>query len=185
MFFDTLVTAPLECILHRCTPPPSAVWDSQWAPYLKSALSGGQWPQERKAKIKAAAGLSDLCQLCESERGTLQHRLVCPQVVPTEGWAPLPSKALHANCKLGSQRLLVLSTRALLAIRLPVPQCHEGWFNWWLTPDPRAELESCFWFTDGSLMGPMVAPLQSCGFAVVVTTAHGTLLGFGYGAPPS
>ena len=179
------IVAPLESVLHRCKPPRYIGWKAEWAPYLKSALSGGQWTQERRSHIKAARGLDDRCQLCLSAKGTAQHRLVCPSIIPADGWQPLPQRAWLANDKMNAARLLLLSTRALLCARLPHPAVHEGWFRWILEPDDRVELHSCKWYTDGSLINPGDFPFQSCGFAVVVISQQGTLLGIGLGAPPS
>ena len=179
------VVAPLESYLHRSKPATRGNWDPKWSSYLRSALTGGQWTQDRKARIKAAEGLTDRCQLCGVDRGTLQHRLVCPRIVPEEGWAQMPSQAYLANSKLGPDRLLLVSTRALLLALLPRPAVNEGWFEWVLEPDDRSELHHCLWFTDGSLVDPDAFPYQACGFAIVVVSPQGTLLGIGWGAPPT
>ena len=69
-------------------------------------------------------------------------------------------------------------------LKLPVPPIEEGWFRWLLEPDARAELSSCKWFTDGSLLNPEAGHFVSCGYAVVVLSPLGTLLGVGIGKPP-
>ena len=65
-----------------------AGWEPQCKGDLRSAITGGQWPQARLAAVK---GWTDTaaCQLCQADTGTLQHRHSCVATVPPGGW-PAP-----------------------------------------------------------------------------------------------
>ena len=179
------ILAPLQGLLHKNRPPRKITWRKEWAAPLASAICGGQWPQARKARLRTFQGHTDKCQLCQEAVGTLQHRLVCKHIVPREGWSPIPDSAMHALRKLNGDRLLTLSTRSLLFVKVPIPPQREEWFQWLLTPDCRIDLDECEWFTDGSQMDPTAGLFASCGFGVVVLTKQNTLVGIGHGVPPS
>ena len=91
---------------------------------LRSALSGGQWPQTRLAAIK---GFTDdnLCQLCHEQPGTLAHRLRCPCIKPPGGWQPPPTCSLKVSSKIGTQRLELLSTRGFLVPKVSCEVVHR------------------------------------------------------------
>ena len=98
---------------------------------LVSAMLGGQWTQARKAAVPSVCISDTSCQLCHGASGTLEHRFVCPALVPDGGW-PVPTqracKALHA---IDARRRAILQQRALLVIRLPArPSSDEGSFRW-------------------------------------------------------
>ena len=65
-------------------------WCRKFKPYLTSAVSGGQWPQARKASVKAWGITDSSCQLCHKEKGTIEHRLECEKIRPKEGWPEAP-----------------------------------------------------------------------------------------------
>ena len=69
-------------------------WSPKHRGYLRSAVCGGQWTQARLF----SAGLADdnLCQLCLSAIGTLDHRLVCPAIQPHDGWQTPPPQCRRA-----------------------------------------------------------------------------------------
>ena len=104
--------------------------------------------------------------------------------MPTDGWPYPPNAARLALGKVDGGRLLALSTRALFLARLPAPIHREEWFQWLLTPDSRLDLDECVWYTDGSVLDPTAGIYAASGFATVVTTKLGTLVGVGFGAPP-
>ena len=49
------------------------MWDAGCRPWLMSARTGGQWPQARRAAVKAWDA-DPRCQLCFAQTGTLIHR---------------------------------------------------------------------------------------------------------------
>ena len=184
-FMVHLVAAPLGSLLHHNRAAHRLRWSHKWNAPLQSAICGGQWPQIRRAKLRNFELDDTRCQLCFNAQGTLQHRLECEKVVPSGGWQAMPTVARHANSRISGSRLLALSTRGLLIANLPIPAETDDWFEWLLEPDHRIDTDNCLWFTDGSLVDPLFAPFVSCGFAVIVLTKKGTLVGIGHGAPPS
>ena len=56
-------------------PAKGITWKREWASSLQSAITGGQWPQARKAQLKSFdhASYDNRCQLCFQEAGTLQY----------------------------------------------------------------------------------------------------------------
>ena len=67
------------------TCPTFADWSPKFKGDLRSALSGGQWPQTRLASTKRWVD-DDRCQLCLLAPGTLAHRHRCPTTRPAGGW---------------------------------------------------------------------------------------------------
>eukprot|EP00973_Karenia_brevis_P029873 4119788-Karenia_brevis.AAC.1 len=60
---------------------------------LMSAISGGQWPQVRRAMVPRWGVTDNRCQLCYEALGTLEHRSSCRATCPSEGWPSPPKKA--------------------------------------------------------------------------------------------
>ena len=179
------IVGPLASLLQKGKCRSGLEWSAEWGAYLNSAISGGQWPQARRATLKNFQGSDSLCQLCMCEEGTLLHRLTCRYILPARGWQNLPTKAHLVNSLLSGDRLAVLSTRALLFALVKAPEIREDWFQWVLEPAANIDVEDCAWYTDGSLMDVMATPFVACGFAVLVVTRQGTLVGAGFGSPPT
>ena len=179
------MVAPLGNLLYRGKPTLGVEWQTAWAPELASAITGGQWPQVRRAALRTADGLEDTCQLCNGARGTLLHRLQCPSIVPVGGWPAPPRKAEFVSTRINNQRFEIASTRGLFFALLPAPRPHDGWFEWRLEPAHNIELSECHWYSDGSRLDPTMSLFGACGFALVALTAQGTLVGIAYGVPPS
>ena len=164
-----------------------ARWLSSWAPYLVSALSGGQWTQTRKAKIAKWMISDSNCQLCKKQPGTAMHRFTCEASKPEHGYTLSNTAALELENSLCEGRRILLRTRALFVAKLPAPTPREdGDFHW--VVDPTAKLGAhteTIWYCDGSLVQGRWLPFRAAGFGVVVVTPCGQLLGFGFGSPPS
>ena len=159
-------------------------WRRHHGPFLLSAISGGQWTQSRRAAVPGW-GTGDTCQLCHEAKGTAAHRFVCKITVPDGGWPPPPSKAAKVVSVLSGQRKSALQLKSLLALRVPrPPRSTDGWFNWLRAVPPHICFDETIWYIDGSLLDGRWRELCATGFAVVVTSIKGRLLGFGHGAPP-
>lgn len=159
-------------------------WDSKWRSELVSAISGGQWPQVRKASVPAF-NIQDLtCQLCMGAIGTLQHRHHCTATLPAAGWPRPPKDTVAMLERLSAQRAGILATRGLLVLRLPAPPLQgDGHFAWHVEPDPNVSTDTR-WYFDGSLLNGSWKAFRSSGFGVVVTSTDGDLIGYGNGVPP-
>ena len=100
-------------------------WDHSCRPYLISAISNGQWPQVRKARL-CVEGTTTLCQLCEHAEGTLLHRHCCPATRPPDGWPVEPPGSRIFSSQLTPNRLHALRTRGVCMLRLPVDHTHQS-----------------------------------------------------------
>ena len=155
-------------------------------PDLASAISGGQWPQARKAATPSFGVTDSRCQLCLACPGTLAHRFACSTTRPPEGWPPPPAAASLARGAIGAQRRGILDQRALLVLRIPTPPADNvGKFKWIVDPTARPRAQEGVWYFDGSMLHGKWRPLRVTGMAVVVATPDGQLLGYGVGRPPS
>jgi len=171
----------LNCKLaHRDVP----FWTPKWRGDLASAVSGGQWPQTRRAAVPAW-GIEDLnCQLCHQQPGTLLHRWCCDATRPLEGWPVAPSRVMLVTDRIRQDRRQLLQTRAMLALRLPQPPKRlSEWFTWHLSP-PETIGDST-WYLDGSMLDGDWPDYRAVGFAIVVVSSSGNLLAYGNGCPPN
>jgi hypothetical protein len=160
------------------------LWTAECAPYLVSAITGGQWSQARKSLVKSW-NTSSLCQLCESSTGTIDHRFSCTVSTPADGWPQAPASAKLAMESLESRQLQLLKTRGLLAIRVRTTVTPpEGSFTWIKEPSEHLLDGSERWYFDGSAINAKWRELCSTGYGIVVTSRSGSLLGFGRGVPP-
>ena len=148
-------------------------WSQDSAPWLVSAATGGQWPQARRSAVKKW-GASDLCQLCQSERGTLEHRLNCVITRPRGGWYTQCGDEERFLQQLGDTRQRLLRTRGMLSVRiskwptLEVPRIR------WLTSYPDVTSDRAQWFVDGSLLNGKLPPMAATGGAIVVLDGVGS-----------
>ena len=151
--------------------------------YLRSAVCGGQWPQVRIAQL-AQQETDDRCQLCHEAAGTLEHRRVCPAIVPDEGW-PAPSPAVRAWLEqLEPGRRRTLQTRGLLTVSVVIaPSPAQGWFRW-LVGLPDELPEGTTFYIDGSWIDGPSRVTGRAGYAIVVVAPDGKLLAYAYGVPP-
>ena len=161
------------------------LWTSECAPYLVSAITGGQWSQARKSLVKSW-NTSSLCQLCEVNTGTIDHRFSCAVSMPEDGWPQAPASAKLALDSLEPRQLQLLRTRGMLAIKVrAVAIPAEGSFTW--VKQPREDLldGNERWYFDGSAMNATWRELCTTGYGIVVTARDGSLIGFGRGTPPN
>ena len=105
-------------------------WSKECAPYLVSAITGGQWTQARKAAVKSW-NPTNLCQLCQEEVGTIPHRFTCKSSAPAGGWPQPPPEASHALAKLDPRQVELLKLRGVLAVQVKIPdRPADGFFEW-------------------------------------------------------
>ena len=159
-------------------------FEKKHASALLSALANGQWPQTRKAAVPSWNISDNGCQLCNEAPGTLQHRRVCPFVMPTGGWAQIPENAQLAANTIGQHRLDTLRTTGLLALKLPAKQakCYDT-LQWGKrVPDDHGGRVT--WYIDGSQLLPRRRALSSLGFGIVAVDDEGGLLAWAWGTPP-
>ena len=166
--------------------PVRELWNASLRSDLASAISGGQWPQARKASVPSFGIDDSRCQLCLAQPGTLSHRFTCSATCPHDGWPPPPKAAKLARDAIGPQRRRILDERALLVLRIPAaPANHDGRFKWVVDPTPRPRADEGVWYFDGSMLHGRWRALRVTGMAVVVATPDGQLLGYGVGQPPA
>ena len=159
-------------------------WTAKCRSYLTSALSGGQWPQARKAKLPQFVG-NDLCQLCLSCRGTLTHRHACPATLPELGWTKFDDDAQAFVNGLPEARASTLQDRAFLTVALPIaePQVESrGWV--WLSEQPDPEATDLRWVIDGSRRFASDYTLSTTGCGVAVLDGQQRLVAYAYATPP-
>ena len=115
-------------------------WSSKCRPYLVSAVSGGQWPQARKAKIHACIRINT-CQLCHEAVGTAEHGHACKITTPTDGWTKPPRNAKQFLDNLSPDRYSTLRDRAILTVEVPIPapQIETGGWKWITHPPPTCD----------------------------------------------
>ena len=159
-------------------------WSRKHASSLLSAVTGGQWPQARKAQVKRFNISDTKCQLCFQEEGTTEHRLACRFTKPAAGWSSIPEKAMLAYGRLNERRKHILRTTGLLAVKLPAPsRTAFDTFNWGSAPFDHSRSDVT-WFIDGSMLNPKWRELSTLGFAIAAVGSNGDLLAWGWGTPP-
>lgn len=159
-------------------------WTAQCSGYLTSAISGGQWPQVRKAKLPKFEG-SDKCQLCHAEVGTLQHRHNCPVIKPSDGWTPLDEAAHDFVSRLSEGRRTTLATRGLMTVKVPIPEPQTATPGWdWLVAPPGADDDDLTWVIDGSRRFATDWILSTTGCGVAVLGRGGQLIAYATATPP-
>ena len=151
-------------------------WDVGCRPWLVSAITGGQWPQARRAAVRAWDS-DPRCQLCLADTGTLIHRRSCPTIAPAGGWATSPPAVAAFSARLEAERLHLLRTRALLAIRVPAPVVTDDTMVRWRSDVPDLTRDDLVFYTDGSLMHSRYREFSTAGCAVVIVSLDGALVG--------
>ena len=181
----TGIIAPVARLLYaRRAPRRLAWWTPTFRPYLRSAVSGGQWPQVRRAQAMGD-DVDTRCQLCFSEPGTLAHRFCCPALLPERGWPVPPRGAQAVSASLAPARLHTLRTRGLLALRVhPLQRQTEGWIRWVVGSPDLAPCDAT-WFIDGSLIDGAHDLTARTGFAIAIVSSAGALVACAYGVPPA
>ena len=159
-------------------------WEPCHRPMLRSTLAGGQWPQQRVARV-LNDGTSNLCKLCGVQVGTLLHRHDCQATMPCAGW-PRPTRAVDAFITaLEESRRHLLVTRGIAAVNVNIQAPSEhGWFRWGMRPTDDGS-RNLRWYIDGSAVDGPSRYTTRLGFGIVVTTDVGQLVGYGYGSPPA
>ena len=165
-------------------PPRAQPWfQPEFRAELRSAVSGGQWPQLR---LLGAGWTQDRqCQLCQAADGTLLHRRSCVHVKPDGGWPARTAQQQEMFDKLPEARQHLLLTRGLfsLNLRLPTDRGHDTFE--WLRPLPDGSAHDWVAFIDGSLVDAHSELTGRCGFGVVVVDRDGSLVACGMGRPPT
>ena len=180
------VTAPIGKLLQTkaCRSKHVRGYGHVHRPWLRSAVVGGQWPQVR---IAAAAGDLDMdtcCQLCRSERGTLQHRSECEATRPPGGWPTPPTHIASFVSGLSGPRRLSLATRGSLGLWIPRPRADpNGWVRW-LIGDPAELPAEAEWYIDGSCFDVRTPGYRAAGFGILAVGAQGQVLAAAHGRPP-
>ncbi len=166
--------------------PVADLWVPKFSSHLASAVNGGQWTQMRKASVEKFGITDGRCQLCLEAPGTAEHRFTCRMTMPKQGWPSPPPAAAKALNTVGSRRREILKHRGLLALRLP-PRIRDqsGEFSWLVSPHGHASLDEAIWYFDGSMLMGKWRPFRVTGYGIAVVTTDGTLIGYGFGWPPS
>ena len=128
----------------------SPMWDKDCAPYLTSAVTGGQWTQSRKTKLPGVDP-AGLCQLCFAAKGTPEHRHTCATTMPPGGWTKPSTQVRNFTANLTDSRRKTLVERAMLTVSIPIadPQVETPAWQWMgRQPDPNAD--NLRWVIDGS-----------------------------------
>ena len=149
-------------------------WQPQCGAWLRSAVTGGQWPQTRRRAVKSW-GASPLCQLCGLEPGTLEHRRTCVRTRPLGGWTVhSPGDAAWLDA-LEPHRRRTLQCRGILALRVPATPILDAPAVRWVfgQADPTAAEHR--WFIDGSLIHGQLPGCVAAGGAAVVVDASGAV----------
>ena len=116
--------------------------------------------------------------------GTIEHRLHCRCNVPTGGWSSRPPKALLAERSIGKERLKLLTTTGLLAVRVPgLPKRAMDTLHWGMAPGDDMPTDVT-WYIDGSMLNPRRKRLATGGFGVAAVSRSGDLCAWGWGVPP-
>lgn len=126
--------------------------------------------------------VTDLCQLCAAEPGTLDHRFVCMATLLDEGWPTSPVETQVFTERLSEGRSMLHSTRALaVKIELEDPPQY-GWLRW-LRAVPEKSPGLFEHVIGGSLVDGST-PFARAGCAIVVIDERWRLVAFAYGTPP-
>ena len=120
---------------------------------------------------------------------TVAHRFVCQATAKERSDKPTPKICRLAEQRLGDDRVALLKLRGGAVVKVPAPSVRKGgscrWFKNLLV-GPDAELaQGATWYIDGSLIMGNWSAFRVTGFGVVVVSAEGKLIGYGFGSPPT
>lgn len=160
-------------------------WEPRCKGDLRSAITGGQWPQVRLAAVQKWTDTS-MCQLCHLFAGTLMHRHECPTTQPPDGWPSPPQQARMIKDRLSDDRRRLLTTRGLFVLKASLPAPPPGDTFTWLLPLPEDIDETCHtWFIDGSLFDESKRIMRRTGFGIALVDHRNSLVAAGHGQPPA
>ena len=150
-------------------------WSSEHRAYLTSAISGGQWPQERKSHLPNWAE-GKRCLLCKEQVGTIAHRKCCRMTLPSEGWPEPSTEVKQFGRGISDVRANNVASRAVLTVayQRPRPQEESSGWQWISKPDDITD-ESLTWYIDGSRRYPSDWELATTGCGVAVVWPDGSL----------
>ena len=104
--------------------------------------------------------------------------------MPETGWTSVPDKAKFAESVVGQRSMRILRTNGMLAVKVPA----RPWVDYdsfqWLSSPPPADDQTLVWYIDGSAQNPKWEEIATFGFGIVVTSAYGDLVAWGFGIPP-
>ena len=156
--------------------PTVPAWGVHCRPWLASALSGGQWPQARRAMVRGWHADSK-CQLCLAADGTVEHRRECAVTRPAGGWGEPPAAAEAFLAKIGADRTARLRRNGIVALRVPAPLVNDEPVFRWRTDQPDLTDPRLRFVIDGSLKLGRYDPFQVAGGAVVIVDGDDRLVG--------
>ena len=156
--------------------PTVPTWGVRCRPWLASALSGGQWPQARRAMVRGWQADSK-CQLCLAAEGTVEHRRECTVTRPADGWGAPPAAAEAFLAKIGADRTARLRRTGIVALRVPAPLVNDEPVFRWRTAEPDLTDPHLRYVIDGSLKLGRHDPFQVAAAAVVIIDRDGRLAG--------
>jgi hypothetical protein len=81
------------------------------------------------------------------------------------------------TARIGAERLHLMRTRALLAVRVPAPVVVDEALVRWRSEVPDLSRSDLVFSTDGSLFHPRFREFSTAGCAVVIVSSDGALLG--------
>ena len=92
----------------------------------------------------------------------------------------MPAQGRLSAGRLARERARLLRTRGLLVLRVPAPpltwtEC----FSWILAPPENEDAHLFTWYLDGSMLDGDWVDLRAVGFAIVVVSHCGDLVGYG------
>ena len=104
--------------------------------------------------------------------------------MPQKGWSEVPEKAKLAETTIGRKRVQLLEANGMLTLKVPArPWVKYGSFQW-LSQPPHGDDDTLVWYIDGSAQNPKWEHIATFGFGIVVTSAQGDLVAWGFGIPP-
>ena len=158
--------------LHKVLPQ----WLSNCTGNLASAITGGPWPQARKAKLPGFWRHP----LPALRRG----RRHCPTTKFVEGWAFFGAKVQAFVGELTERRAYALQHRGILTVRIATAAPHIPSGGWrWLTKLPNSSQDGLRWFTDGSRRYATERTLSTTGCGVAVLDADDAFIAYATATP--
>ena len=163
-----------------------AGWRSRYAPYLLSASANKQWTQSRVASTRHPDwATTDLCQLCNSAKGTLPHRHECPCVLASVGPEVRYAEVAFEEVGMDPLKKELWRTRGIGAFRVHRHQRSSDETLVWLRQLAQHEDEGQLtWFVDASQIDDDFDATRTFGFGLIAVTPSGRLAAAARGNPP-